>query len=107
MIKEKKYRTFSREFKLDILSQLQHKGKAQVCREHNLQPQVVNRWLREQRDYPKEAFKGKGKMYKLEGQLAEAQRVIGQLCMENELLKKSISFLKEKEAEEKMLRSTQ
>ena len=100
-------RIFTREFKLDVIRQLEHKDKAQLCREHNLQPQLLNRWEREQRDYPKIAFKGKGNLYKLEAKLAESQRLIGELYAENALLKKNIISLQEKQEEEKMLRSTQ
>lgn len=99
-------RTCSREFKLNVLKELDYKSKAEVCREHELLPTLVDRWKREQQQYPKTAFKGQGKLYKLEAKLADAQRLIGQLYAENELLKKAISVTKERHAEEKMLRST-
>lgn len=99
-------RTFSREFKQDILRQLEHRSTAEVCREHNLLPTLVDRWKREQRDYPKAAFRGRGKMYKLEAQLAERDRLIGQLYAENALLKKVAALELERRAEERMLRST-
>lgn len=99
-------RTFTREFKLEIMRQLEHQSKAQLCREHNIQPQLIDRWIREQRDYPKAAFKGKGNLFKLEAQLAESQRLVGELYAENAILKKTITFFQERKVEEKMLRST-
>lgn len=99
-------RTFDREFKLKVLSQLEHQSKPEVCREHDLLPTLVDRWKKELQQYPREAFKGKGNTYKLEAKLAEAQRLIGQLYAENELLKKAILYARERQAEEKMLRST-
>lgn len=99
-------RTFDREFKLDILRQVELSSKAEVCREHNLQSTLIDRWKRELHDYPKTAFQGKGKMYKLEAQLAERDRLIGQLYAENALLKKRIALAQERRAEERMMRDT-
>lgn len=94
-----KRRSFTREFKLDILQQLEHKPLAEVCREYELHPALVIRWKREQSDYPKDAFKGHGKLYKLEAQIAERDRLIGQLYAENALLKKANAVMQEKRAE--------
>lgn len=99
-----KRRNFDREFKLDILRQVEHKSLAEVCREHNLHPNLISRWKREQSDYPKTAFKGKGVLYKAEAQIAKLERLIGQLYAENALLKKAIMLSQEKQAEEKMMR---
>jgi transposase len=97
-------RRFDREFKLQILQQAEHKPVAEVCREHNLHPNMISRWKRELEQYPKDAFKGKGNTYKVEAQLAEAQRLIGQLYAENALLKKAIQFVQERQVEERLLR---
>lgn len=99
-------RRFEREFKLQVLQQAEHQPLAEVCREHNLNPIVIRRWEKELEQYPNDAFKGKGKMYKLEARLAEAQRLIGQLYAENALLKKAIQSAQERQAEERMLRCT-
>jgi transposase-like protein len=97
-------RRFDREFKLQILQQAEHKPVAEVCREHNLHANMISRWRRELEHYPKDAFKGKGNTYKVEAQLAEAQRLIGQLYAENALLKKAIQSVQERQAEERLLR---
>ena len=101
-----KKRIFSGDFKRSVLQDLEHKTVAQICREHNLQSQLVNRWKREAQDYPGTAFKGRGNLYKLEAKLAESQRLIGQLYAENALLKKAISITQERAAEERMKRCT-
>jgi len=97
-------RRFDREFKLQILQQAEHKPVAEVCREHNLHPNMISRWKKELEQYPKDAFKGKGNTYKVEAQLAEAQRLIGQLYAENAFLKKAIQVVQERQAEERLLR---
>jgi|SRR3989338_199590 len=99
-------RRFNREFKLQILQQAEHQSVAVVCREHNLHPNMISRWKRELERYSRDAFKGKGNTYKVEAQLAEAQRLIGQLYAENAILKKAIYCVQERQAEERMLRST-
>lgn len=99
-------RRFDREFKLRILQQAEHQPMAEVCREHNLHPNMISRWKRELEQYPKDAFKGKGNTYKVEAQLTEAQRLIGQLYAENALLKKAIQSVQERRAEERLLRCT-
>lgn len=99
-------RRFNREFKLQILQQAECQPLAEICREHNIHPNMISRWKRELQQYQKNAFKGKGNTYKIEAQLAEAQRLIGQLYAENALLKKAIYSVQERQAEEKMLRFT-
>lgn len=99
-------RKFTKEFKLDVLREAEHQPLAEVCREHNLHPALVKRWKKEQQQYPKNAFRGKGNLYKAEAEIAKLERMIGQLYAENALLKKAIANLQEKRAEERMLRST-
>jgi transposase len=98
-------RKFTREFKLEVIQQAEQRSSAEVCREHNLNPNLLYRWRSEMKRYPKDAFKGKGNMYKMESQLAEAQRLVGQLYAENALLKKAIQSAQERQVEERMLRS--
>jgi len=99
-------RTFGRELKLQILKEVESRPVSEVCREHDLLPTVVSRWRRELQDYPSNAFKGKGHLFKLEAQLAERDRLIGQLYAENALLKKARELEAKRKAEERMLRST-
>ena len=98
-------RTFTREFKLSVLQDLEQKPMAQICRENEVQPTLVNRWKREQQDYPKEAFKGKGNLYKAEAKITQYEQLIGQLYAEISFLKKTNMLLQERRAEEKKRRS--
>lgn len=94
-----------RDFKLEVLRQIERRPLSEVCREYEIHPSTVHRWKNEQQMYPKDAFKGQVNKYKLEAQLAEKDRLIGQLYSENALLKKAIFSLQERQAEERMLRS--
>lgn len=95
-----------RNFKLEVLGQLERRPLSEVCREYDVHPSSVHRWKKELQQYPKDAFKGQGNMYKLEARIAKYERIVGQLYAENALLKKAIASLQEKRAEERMLRST-
>jgi len=95
-------RTFTREFKLSILRELESKSAAQVCREHNLHPVLICKWKRDYEKNPSEAFSGHGNMWKEEAKIAEYERLIGQLCAENAFLKKTSTILQQRRAEEKM-----
>lgn len=94
-------RKFSKEFKLSILKELEAKRLVEVCRDHNLAPSTVSDWRTAYENNPKEAFKGKGKIYKEEAIIAEKDRLIGQLYAENAFLKKTFEKLKQLQAEEK------
>lgn len=87
-------RTFTREFKLEVVRQLASGAKrpAQVCREYGLAESVLTRW---RKDYaargeaaflPKEPSQGEA----LERKLAELERFCGQLALENAILKKAL-----------------
>lgn len=99
----RKRRNFDRDFKLSVLSELYSKTEAEVCREHNLSPSVIQRWKREYKENPEKSFSSNGNLWKQEAELAKRDRVIGQLYMENEFLKKTIRTLQKlKEEEQKM-----
>ncbi|HZX44245.1 MAG TPA: transposase [Candidatus Nanoarchaeia archaeon] len=65
-------RRFDREFKLQIIREAEQKPMAELCREHNLNSTVVCRWKKELEQYPKDAFKGRGNLYKIEARLCSA-----------------------------------
>jgi transposase len=96
-----KRRNFTREFKLKILDEIKNKSKAEVCREYEILPQVIDRWRREEESYGNNAFQGKGKIHKAEAKVAHYERLVGRLYAEIDLLKKTQDLLKEKEQERK------
>lgn len=96
-------RIFDRNFKLSILREIESKPIAEVCREHNLHANLITRWKREQRQNPREAFHGPGKMWKEEAKVADRERLIGQLYTENAFLKKALERLQQLRVEEKRM----
>jgi transposase len=86
-----KRRQFSREFKLEIIAEVESgKSIAQVAREHQIHPITIGNWRKEFGEYGGKAFSGNGNIYKQEARIAELERMIGQLTMENSFLKKAL-----------------
>jgi transposase len=86
-----KRRRFAREFKLQVVRELEAgKTPAQAAREHQVHPTVLVRWRKEHLQYAERAFTGNGRLYKDDARVAELERMIGQLTMENALLKKAL-----------------
>ncbi len=92
---DKTRRRFSKEFKLKLLSELASgKSVPYLSREYEIHPGQINKWNSELKKYGEKAFGGNGKLFKDESKMAELERKVGQLTMENDLLKKAIMNLK-------------
>lgn len=89
-----KRREFTREFKLKVVAEVEAgKPMARVAREHQLNPNTVAKWRKQLRKYPDTAFAGRGHAYTEETRVAELERMVGRLTMENDLLKKALATL--------------
>jgi transposase len=93
-LKAKKY---TREFKFKIVREVQAgKSRMQVAREYDIHPNNVDRWLKQYELYGDDAFVGAGYVYPHttdESIVADMEKKIGQLTMENDLLKKALQQL--------------
>lgn len=90
----KRRRKFSREFKLSVLREIESgKTIAQASREYELHESMINRWKRQYRENPDKAFSGNGRISKDQAKIAELERTIGQLYLENAFLKKTLEHL--------------
>jgi len=92
-----KRRVFSRDFKLQVLREIEAgKSQAQVAREHQINQQILTRWYQEYREKKERAFPGKpGAQPSDEARIAELERMVGRLTMENDLLKKVLQKLED------------
>ena len=89
-----KRRRFTREFKLQVLREIEAgKTIAQAAREHEIHPNLITRWRSLRDQYSQQAFAGNGNTYKLEARVAELERMVGRLTMENDFLKKALALL--------------
>ena len=92
-------RRFTKEFKHSVVQQLDSSSAAEICREHDIHQNMLHRWKAEYESNPSGAFKGNGKLWKHEAKVAQYERLIGQLCMEIDLLKKRTEYLKQQRSE--------
>src|SRR3989344_7299779 len=93
-------RRFTKEFKQSIVQQLDSSSAAEICREHDIHENMLHRWKKEYESNPYEAFEGNGKLWKQEAKIAQYERLIGQLYVEIDLLKKRTEYLRQLRAEE-------
>lgn len=98
-------RSFTREFKMSVVQQLGSRQAAEICRENDLQQNLLCRWQKEYESNPREAFCGKGKVWKEGSKIVRYERLIGQLYAEIDLLKKSLEHLTVMRTEERRGRS--
>jgi transposase-like protein len=89
---------YSKEFKLRICRELESGATvAEVARHHQVHPGLIYRWARAYRKNPTGAFaSGSGQKKPeaaaegLESRVAELERLVGRLTLENEFLKKTL-----------------
>ena len=95
-------RKFNREFKISVLRDLEAGASvAEVTRRNDIHPSLLARWKKEFSEDPEQAFKGNGNTtYKEKMDVAKLQQLVGQLYAENDFLKKALSSLEAKMAED-------
>jgi transposase-like protein len=89
-------RRFTREFKLAAIQRLeQGVSIAEVARALEVNPNLLQRWRREFRQGPGNAFPGHGQRRWSEGRIAELERKIGQQALEIDFLKGCLQRIEE------------
>lgn len=97
-----KKRQFTKEFKVSVLNEIQAgKSSAEVFREHNITPTMLYKWKKQYSENPETAFSGNGNISTLEAKVAQLERTIGQLYLENAFLKKVMKNLQTRLHEER------
>lgn len=88
-------RKFTPEFKARVaLSVLSGRlSTAEICREHHLREQLIDRWKSELIEKAASIFEN-GDSSEEQERIAELERMVGRLTMENEILKKASFLLK-------------
>src|SRR3989304_5575838 len=89
-------RRFTKEFKLAAIERLeQGVSMGGVARALEVNPNVLQRWRREFRQGPGNAFPGLGQRRWAEGRVAELERKIGQQALEIDFLKGGLQRIEE------------
>ena len=98
-----KKRQYSKETKIAALNDLNAgKSVAEICREYEVNANVLYRWKHEYKKDPERAFSGKGNISTAEAKIAQYERLVGQLYAENRLLKKALERLEQFRAEQRL-----
>ncbi len=85
-------RQFSAQFKLDAVLELLagHKSAAQICRERQITDNLLYRWKQTFVEHAPRVFGVTSvPTSEAETRIAELERLVGQLTLENEILKKA------------------
>ena len=90
-----KRRTFEPELKAQVVLEELTGGKstAEICREHQLRPQVFARWKVEFLERAPEIFATRPSRGDEQERIAELERMVGRLTMELEASKKASNIL--------------
>ena len=84
-----KRREFTKEFKLQVITDAEAgKPMSQVAGEHQANANTIAKWRKQLHQYQDRAFAGNGHPYTDDARVAELERLIGQLTVENDTLKK-------------------
>jgi transposase-like protein len=88
-------RRFSAEFKARVVLELISgaKSQAQVCREHDLNPNLVCRWKAEFLQRAPELFRSQDRGEAEQARAAQLERMVGRLTLELEVAKKASALL--------------
>ena len=98
MARKKARRVFSKEFKLEVLREIDAGvSVAQAARNHDVHPETIRLWRRTENKYGERAFAGNGHAYTDEARIAQLERALWQATLEIALLKKPLSVLKEQD----------
>lgn len=92
-------RKFSRDFKIKVVeAYASGVSAAELSRQFELHPNVIYEWSRQYRENPATAFESTNAAEESsrvdEHRIAELERMIGRLALENEFLKKALSAAK-------------
>ena len=94
---KKKRRTFNAEFKLDTVMEgvRGDKSIAQICRERGITDSLYYKWREQFVERAAEVFEDQRGTVQNEKdeRIADLERMVGKLAMENEILKKAKSWL--------------
>jgi len=94
-------RTFSREFKLQVVRQLTRgeKGLAQLCREHDLCQTLVRHWRTQYEQHGEEAWSEARPGHvdaDPQARIAALEAALGRAHLENEFLRQSLRLLEKR-----------
>ena len=88
-------RQYSAEFKAQLVLQVLsgEKTASELCRTHKLNPNLLSRWRKEFLAGASSIFESQSRNTAEQQEIAELERLVGQLTMQLEIAKKASSYL--------------
>ncbi len=92
----KKHRTFNPEFKAQaVLAVISgNKTAAEICREHQIKPDLFSKWKAAFLDNAAKVFEREGPVDPQQARIAELERLVGRLTLELDVAKKASTLLR-------------
>ena len=86
--------TYTREFKIEAakLSYNSDKAVEEIAKNLGISQSSLNRWRREYRADPDQAFPGNGQLKERDAEVARLKKELKQAQLENEILKKAVAI---------------
>jgi transposase len=93
----KRRRNFSREFKLEAVKLITHKGYsiAEASRSLGIDYSVLRRWKNQFEKDPQHAFPGKGQLKPADEEIWRLRKQLEQVTEERDILKKALAYFAE------------
>ena len=90
-----KHRKFTPEFKVQVVLEVISgaKNAAEICRQHDLKPQVISEWKSVFLENAAQVFQNSKSDGQEQARIAELERLVGRLTLELEVAKKASGFL--------------
>ncbi len=89
-----KRRQFTREFKLTVIREIESgKSPAEIARQYQVNHSTIRQWLSRYGHNPGRLLDSSGSPTKEAARMAEMERMIGRLSLENDILKKALQRL--------------
>ena len=90
-----KHRKFTPEFKAQVVIEVISgaKSAAEICRQHNLKPQVISEWKSVFLENAAQVFQNGKTNGQEQARIVELERLVGRLTLELEVAKKASSIL--------------
>ena len=87
-------RSYTREFKIEAaqLSYTSDKPVSDIAESLGISQSSLNRWRREYRTDPDQAFPGKGHLKERDAEVIQLKKELKQAQLENEILKKAMAI---------------
>ena len=87
-------RRYTKEFKLEAIQLVQSQGSnaSAIARNLGIEPNLLNRWIREYKADNKYAFPGLGKLKEPEEELHQLRKELADTKMERDILKKALAI---------------